>query len=179
MTPDEWREKVIEYNRRPLSAEIRVNDFGIEKQMSDMTHELGHATDWDGTTFRSRAAWGSQEVRALQGKYGNRWLDNLDEIQDEEIRLFASLGKSVREAESVKKYLSQPGATPAFAQYFRSVEEVWARAYAQWVTEVSGDRRLKAHLTAYQEKGYQFSDEEFAEIRPIIERILRLRGLMR
>ncbi len=179
MSVAEWNEKAREYNARPLRAEIRINDVDLDKQAHFLTHELGHASDWDGTVFRSRSAWGAPEIRSLQAKRGKDWLEYLDEIPDEETRLFATLGKKVREAESVKGYLSQRGVTHEFRQYFTSVEEVWARSYAQWAAEATENPRLVSALKAQQEAGYQFSDEEFAEIRPIIERILRLRGLMK
>jgi hypothetical protein len=169
-------DKVKEYNSRPLQAEIRINDFDIDKQMFDLTHELGHAVDWDGTTFASRRAWSSAEARSLQSKYKAEWLDHLDEIQDTETRLFLQLGKEVREAESVRGYISN--APVAYRQYFTSVEEVWARSYSQWAAEVTGESRLVSAVNIAKAKGYQFADDEFARIKPIIEGILKERGLL-
>jgi hypothetical protein len=169
-------DKVKEYNSRPLQAEIRINDFDIDKQMFDLTHELGHAVDWDGTTFASRRAWSSAEARSLQSKYKAEWLDHLDEIQDTETRLFLQLGKEVREAESVRGYLSK--APVAYRQYFTSVEEVWARSYSQWAAEVTAESRLVSAVNIAKAKGYQFADNEFARIKPIIEGILKERGLL-
>jgi hypothetical protein len=177
MSSTEWNEKAREYNSRPLRAEIRVNDFDIEKQMSDFTHELGHATDWDGAAFRSRRAWTGPDAKALQSRYGPEWLQHLDEVQDTEARLFLQLGKEVREAESVKKYLSR--APIGYRQYFQDVAEVWARSYAQWAAEASGNARLLSAMAKAKESGIQFSDAEFARIKPVVEGILRERGLMR
>ncbi len=177
MTYDEWREKVNEYNSRALNGEIKINDFDLDKQMSDMTHELGHATDWDGTNFVSRRAWLSSEAKELQAKYGAKWLDHLDEINDELTAEFLKLGKIIREAESAKTYLKP--ADFKYRQYFMSVEEVWARSYAQWIAQVAGDSRLTSAMSNLKASSFQFTDEEFKVIGPIIERILRLRGLMK
>lgn len=177
MTFEQWKAKVTEYNAREITSEIRVNDFDIDRQMSDFTHELGHATDWDGGNFVSRRAWTSTEVQALHTKYRADWWDHIDEIQDESIRTYLELAKTARDAESLKKYVK--GLNVSERQYFYSIEEVWARSYAQWVSEVSGDVRLRSAMDFYKEAGFQFSDEDFAKIGPIIEKILRLRGLMK
>lgn len=177
MTFEQWKAKVDEYNAREITSEIRVNDFDIDRQMSDFTHELGHATDWDGGNFLSRRAWTSTEVQALHSKYRADWLDHIDEVQDELTRLYLELARSARDAESLKKYVKVLNVSER--QYFFSIEEVWARSYAQWVSQVSGDIRLTSAMDVYKEAGFQFSDDDFARIGPIIERVLRLRGLMK
>lgn len=173
---DDALRRRTEYMRQPLRARIQINDFDIDKQMSDLTHELGHAIDWDGSNLRTRRLWNSPEVRTLHDRYGKDWMDHLDEIADEETRLVAQLGKQVREAESVKTYLARSDF--AYRQYFTSVEEVWARSYAQWVAQASEHPQLVKAMELAKKEHHQFSDDEFAIIGPIIERILRLRGLM-
>lgn len=173
---DSYLQRRTEYMRQPLRARIQINDFDIKKQMGDLTHELGHAIDWDGNGLRSRAAWNSQAARGLQAQYKGDWLEHLDDLADEETRLFCELGRQVREAESVKAYLANSDV--AYRMYFTSVEEVWARSYAQWVANASGDERLLRAMVQAQSENYQFTDAEFAEIAPIVEAILRVRGLM-
>lgn len=168
--------KVQEYNSRPARPEILINDFDIPKQMSDFTHEVGHAMDWDGSQFRSVRAWRSSEAQALQSKYRADWLNHVDEISDPETRLFLQLAREVREAESVATYLQR--APLSFRQYFTSIEEVWARSYAQFVAEVTTDPRLLSNISEMAAKGYQFSEAEFARIKPLIEGILKTRGLI-
>lgn len=180
MSVSEWNQKVAEYNSRTPRAEIRINDFDIDKQASDLTHELGHAVDWDGPRgFRSRRAWTSDESKNLLAKYGKDWMDHADEIVDEETRLFVTLGREARNAQSIKDFFSATKAPIDYRQYFTSLEEVWARSYAQWVAEVADDPRLAEAMKKSKDKNFQFSDEEFARIRPLIEGILRVRGLMK
>jgi hypothetical protein len=168
--------KVQEYNSRPARPEILINDFDIPKQMSDFTHEVGHAMDWDGNQFRSIRAWRSSEAQALQSKYRADWLNHVDEISDPETRLFLQLAREVREAESVATYLR--GKAIDHRQYFTSIEEVWARSYAQFVAEVTTDPRLLSNISEMAAMGYQFSEAEFVRIKPLIEGILRTRGLI-
>lgn len=174
---NDYIQRRAEYMRQPLRARVKINDFSIEQQASVLTHELGHSVDWAVVGFRSRTAWASQEAKSLQARYGGSWLDHLDEIGDEETRLFCELGRHVRGAESVKTYLKD--ATVDYRLYFTSIEEVWARSYAQWVAQASGDARLVEAMAKAKATNYQFTDEEFALIAPIVERILRLRGLMK
>jgi peptidoglycan hydrolase-like protein with peptidoglycan-binding domain len=94
-----------------------------------------------------------------------------------------------------------------YIQYFRAEHEVWARAYSQWTAEQLGGPELEA-LRAQQrassrtvggkvnwvqdEKGvwikegggvqtksiYQWPDDEFSKLGPMIEGVLRERGLL-
>ena len=180
MSFDEWKAKVDEYNARALNPEIMIaktSDEFIGQGMSDMIHELGHRVDWDGKNFVSRKAWRSDETRVLLGKYRSEWMDHLDEIVDQDVRDFAELGRIVRDADSVKKYLK--GATSAHRQYYTDIAEVWARSYNQYIAEIIADPRVTTYMNRMKEIGYQFSDEEFEAVREIVERILRRRGLMR
>ena len=175
-TYQQYFDEVMEYNRRDPIHAIQITDTDLERQAMSFAHETGHAVDYDGFTFRTRKVW-QGEITTLSKNYGKDWVNHLDEIVDEEARLVAELGIKAREAESIRKYTAR--STPKYKQYFTSVEEVWARAYSQWVAEVSDNPVLKAGLAAQKETGYQFTDEEFAEIAPIVEQLLRTWGLMR
>ena len=180
MTFDEWRDVVNEYNARPVTPEIMIaktREEFIGQGMSDFIHELGHRLDWDTSNYVSRRAWSSPEARSLMSRRGPQWVEHLDEIVDDEIRDFLELGKIVREAESVKTYLK--GASVGHRQYFTSIEEVWARAYNQYIAEIVADPRVVSYMDRMKKIGYQFSDDEFDNVRAIVDRILRRRGLMR
>ncbi len=179
MTAAEWSAKVREYNARPVAPEVLINKTGtIGDEMFSLAHETGHRVDWvGGSRFRTRQIWTENaEIRALMSKYQRDWLEHVDEINDPEVRAVASLGREVRSAESVDRYLKR--STIDYRQYFTSPEEVFARAYSQWITEQLDDPRMLATLREHQEKGFQFTDEEFDRIRPHILTILKERGLM-
>jgi hypothetical protein len=178
-TTAEWNARVREYNSRQGSPEILINKYGTPgDEMFFLAHEVGHRVDWvGGSRLRTRQIWTENaEIRALMAKYRGDWLEHVDEINDPEVRAVASLGREVRAAESVKTYLRR--ASLEYTQYYTSPHEVFARAYSQWVSEKLGDSRMLSALKAQQDKGFQFTDEEFDRIRPHVEAILKARGLM-
>lgn len=159
---------------RPEILMLERND--LADQAFTFVHELGHRTDWDGSLVTKRV-WLSQTAKDLQAVYGKDWLQHLDEVTDPLERAILELGKLARESEMMKRYTAR--ADFAYKQYYYSIEEVWARAYAQYVAEVTQDPRLLEALRANQAIDHAFSDEEFALIRPQIEAVLRARGLLK
>jgi hypothetical protein len=179
MTSTEWNVKVREYNARTAAPELLINKYGTPgDEMFFLAHETGHRVDWvGGIKFRTRDVWANNaEIKALMAKHGGDWLQHVEDIVDPEARAVASLGREVRAAASVKEYLRT--AQASYRVYFTSPEEVFARAYSQWVAEKLGDSRMLSALRAQQDKGFQFTDEEFDRIRPHVEAILKARGLM-
>lgn len=172
----EFYDRIRAYNATDPIYEIKILDTELERQAMSYAHEVGHAVDYNGLTYRTRFAWNG-EITDLAKRRGKDWIDHLDEIVDEETRLVAELGKKARQAESIRNYTARSSAQ--YREYFTSIEEVWARAYSQWVAEVADNPLLKAGLEAKKKIGYQFTDEEFAEIAPIVEDLLRKWGLMR
>lgn len=177
-TVGEWNVRANEYLSKPSQPEIFLTQApDIADEAFTLAHEIGHRADWDGRRFRSQDMWRSGELSQLSGRYGPSWLDHLDEIVDPQARGFGEIGRLAREAQSMKDYSA--GARSEFRQYFYSIEEVWARAYSQWIAEVSGNETLTRGLRRLQAKGYQFTDEEFAQIRPHVEAVLRAQGLLK
>ncbi len=179
----EWRDKVEEYNSRTLRPQIRITDSGfgagdevadLGKQMLDMAHEMGHRVDWDGSKFVVREAFNKKGLD-LSKRYGPQWVEHLDEVTDPLDRAVLDFIAAARETKSVQTY----GRGGAYRAYYTSPVEVWARAYCQWVADVAGNSTMRRGLEAYQRMNFQFTDEEMTVLRPLIERILRLRGLMR
>ena len=65
-----------------------------------------------------------------------------------------------------------------YRQYFRSPEEVWARAYSQWAADQLGISHVM-DATMAVDANYQWPWELFREvIAPKVEAVLRARGLM-
>ena len=65
--------------------------------------------------------------------------------------------------------------------YLLDPEEVWARAYAQYIAEKSGDKRMLAELKFNQTKAYgrtqsQWATEDFESIKDSIDEMFRERG---
>lgn len=177
-TTAQWNARANEYLSKPLQPEIFLTQApDIADEAFTLAHEVGHRTDWDGRRFRTQDMWRSGELAQLSRRYGPTWMEHLDEVIDPEARAYGEIGRLAREAQSMKDYSA--GARVEFRQYFYSIEEVWARAYSQWVAEVSGNETLVRGLRRMQEKGYQFTDEEFAQIRPHVEAVLRARGLLK
>ena len=177
-----WSERVNEYNARELQGEILLTESGgLDGQAFSLIHELGHRFDQDGAVsgfrngYRSIRAAKNSEVNNLQSKYGKDWWDHLDEITDVEQRELLTLGKITRELESPRQYVAK--APASYSEYFFSIHEVWARAYSQWVAEVTQHPRLLAGLEPHLGK-YQYSREEFELLRPHVEAVLKARGVM-
>lgn len=157
----------------------------IGDQMFTLVHEAGHRFDWDATAmndngFRSIRAMRSAEIQGLRQKYGKDFLDHIDEIQDPEIRAFAHIGKLSTEFESLATYTGKLTGQQGrdYKKYFYSIEEVWARAYSQWITDITQHPLLVENVAKQVSKGYQFTPAELDLLRPHIEAIMRARGAM-
>jgi hypothetical protein len=175
---DVYLEKLREWRQTDFFAEAIITDApAIGSQMVSLAHELGHRTDWDDVGFRSERIWRSQVVKDLQAKYKAEWLQHLDEVVDQESRAILEMARLARTFESMKAYTRTGGLD--YREYFYDIKEIWARAYAQWITEVSGNVDMAADIVKRIAIGNQFSVEEMAMLRPHIESVLRARGLMK
>lgn len=177
-TRDEWNALAREYNGRTAYPEIVVGEVeSIPSQMTTFTHELGHRLDWDGVGFHSDRAWVSDEGMKLYAKYKGDWGRHINEITDPEIRAFLKIGHYARQGSSMAEYTK--GQSAKYYEYFTNIKEIWARSYAQWAAEATGDASMIGAIKAGQITKYQFTEAEFDLIRPYVEEVLRIRGLMR
>lgn len=121
-------------------------------------------------------------------------------MADDDIRpLFATVGRATfsgEEGAALEAFIEDVKGTDAvyavrqatvrnrkMYTYVTSPEELWARAYSQWVATELRTPELLDGLRYYRDEvvpGYQWSDDEFERVvRPAVERVLRARGLMR
>jgi hypothetical protein len=182
MSVTEYQDKYRAYLQTERTGEILITSRDdLAGQAFIFVHEAGHRFDWDGQVmstqgFRSIRAWNSPEIRDLQAKYKGQWMEHLDEIADPEIKAFASMGKLVREFESPKKYTAK--ATQKYRNYFYSIEEIWARAYSQWIADITQHPQLVEDVAKRVANNSQFTPDELELLRPHLEAIMRARGVM-
>lgn len=155
---DAWRAE-------PLHQEIAIIDRGDGTEELSFLHEFGHKIDNRGG---SNFATSSASINAGH----QRGLD------DTETAIWEFLS-AARETGTIQNIGKHVGGDYQFVGYFRDPREVWARAYSQWAAERLGGPYLKA-LRAQQAKSayYQWTDDEFAVLSPLVERVLRARGAL-
>lgn len=140
--------------------EIRVNDRGDGTEALSFLHEVGHRTDYD-STLSAYAPWTT----------ANRSADPAV------ARAVLEFHEATRATNTIARVPS--GWPLSYRQYFRSPEEIWARAYSQWAANrIGGDARRALEAAQLRNPGFQWPDDEFATIAPLVENILRARGLM-
>jgi hypothetical protein len=93
----------------------------------------------------------------------------------------SKLLQAAREAPSYVKTIEKMKDLNISSTYFNNSHEVWARTYAQWVSrELSVEvPELNAAFSAMRSNYSYFtwSDEEFAAIKPLLEDVLKSRGM--
>ena len=171
---DAYNDRVRAYNAAPRVSQITLNRRGTSWETEHpltFAHELGHHLDFQGRASRMKAA-----ARRLSAAGQMRGRTDLSAITDPEERLIA-VCRETRAYESLSK-----SRDPEWTAYARDPVELWARAYSQWAMESIGDPDTVAALRAYQGKSdqvqYQWSDEEFDDIAPLVEGVLTKWGLM-
>lgn len=183
----EFSDRMRAWWKSPGAPEIKVNSRGDGTDLLSLMHEFGHRTDFIGDI----EAHLEGRVRLYPGNsyYSAGSTPAVRAFQQaaKETATISEAGRNYRDT----KYIT----------YFKSEHEVWARAYSQWTAEQLGGAELEA-LQAQQrtaskvgdlikdERGfatgeigprisiYQWPDEEFARLGPLIEGVLRERGLM-
>lgn len=163
----EFRQRLHAWKTGPRRPEIRINTrSGIPgEEQFFMLHELGHRMDCEPPpTISDHAPYHSKTgYQHLGPEAAAAW----QEFKD-----------AAAETSNIKDAYSLFRGSRAFVGYHRSVHEVWARAYCQWAcNQIGGDAR-KA-LEASQATNNQWSDEEFEQLAPLVEKVLRTTGAMR
>jgi hypothetical protein len=166
-----------------------------------VAHELGHWADismmtGEGETWASRYAWKAREI--------NRRLDTIADPEDlravalretladigtkdpEAMRAFGKVFDAITESPTYKKTTGIGG--DFWDKYANTPEELWARAYAQWITDRSGSTLMRERLDADLLKrnkpladkvGYgheQWTWDEFGPIADAIDDLMKALG---
>lgn len=180
--PEGWAKAKADYNARlavynssPLVSRISLNKRGTKWETEHpltLAHELGHHLDLRGTGGSRMTA---ARVRLSQsGQIGDK-LD-ISKLTDPE-ELFIAV---CRQSDAYAA-LGKSGGGTSWISYARDPVELWARAYSQWAMQTLGDESSIAALRIYQgdkTDGYQWTDEEFKKIAPLVEGVLRKWQLM-
>lgn len=140
----------------PLKPEILVIDRGDGTTALSFLHELGHRFDIDSADSARRYASQSQVSEA--------WRD-----------FFTAAKATPTITEAYQRYRDIN-----YVSYYRSAEEIWARAYSQWAATTLEHPGARAALVAAQARstGYQWPDDEFDTLSQLVDRVLQDRGLL-
>lgn len=125
---------------------------------SQLVHEIGHKLDLEGLPGWNYSSVSSQEVQSVM--------------------------TAISQSAAVQNLQSDPGyqSSPSYLKYQLRPQELWARAYAQYVAEESGDSDLLSEIQARQsgQTGYwadsQWSSDDFAPIRQQINTLFQTLG---
>jgi len=165
-----WNAEARDFDKTIGFVKVYERGAAIGEQMDSYAHELGHWYD-------------AGVARTITGKTEQHFFTDL---VAEKVRAgkplnaaeqaMANLLKAMSESDTIQ-YMSKRLATdPKYRRYFLSPTESWARAYSQYIAEVSGDPRMLKALKGHQLTRYQWGDEEFAILRPLIEEYLKANG---
>lgn len=135
----------------PEPVEIKISTSSSHPTLTTL-HEIGHFIDHDGLGMK-----GSKESR----RPGSEML-------------------SVLEAAAGSKSIQHMAASMPFSmrRYYLSPEEIWARAYSQYIIEKSGDPVAVAELRAVTD-GTQWDQEDFRPIAEAIDELFINQGWMK
>ena len=168
--PEGWDRAVERYNEavsdRTPTIRINTRQGRVDDQPLSFAHEFGHHLDINGGRV--------SESRFIQAsRSGVLHADPLDEDSPERRFLAA-----VRGTDAYRDLAR--GSTPV--SYTRAPEELWARAYSQWVLSQSDDDVFRSGIKLWRDQapGFQWADDEFAEkVAPYVEEVLESWGLIR
>lgn len=172
------------YSGTPIR--IAVSDKA-DTPMMTAAHEIGHWLDGAILPIGKNNAYfsSSSEAEAVADFW--RAIDQTDAIQqlNKLRREGGTVKMKVPKLEVVDGKLIQVAVmqdVPANGRYVRYLwrnDEIWARAYAQYVATRSSNPALKAELFVEQaDRGYpqQWSDEDFAPVAASIDKIFKVMG---
>lgn len=167
--------RIMEWRNLPAQPQIRVNtrsDIPGEESFMFL-HEFGHRIDCVPAGESATYAAPTSSVPATKFASKTGYSDNPEAAEAFEDFL-AAARTTPNIADAGRNFARQPG----FASYHRSVHEVWARAYSQWAANrLGGD--IRAALEVWQDDGVVWPDDEFEDLAPHVENVLRATGMMR
>jgi len=167
---------------RALIRAVQREGEAIGQIKNSFAHEYGHRLDYEKGGEYSVVSNIIDELRISQGEGLSATIarDHLAKRDPEVVAAVKAFIDEAKQAESLQKLIATTN-SPAYATYVSQPHEIWARGFAQWLAETTGDaEQLEAvRRLASANRLYQFTEEEFVRLKPLIERILRARGLLR
>lgn len=138
------------------STPDRAVSIGIRRSSPDaenaLAHEVGHWLDHKG--IPSPGKWASTSAPELEG-----------------------FRQAVRNSESYRAIVSSTAYSRSFRDYLLSAHELFARAYAQFITEESGNAAMRASLERHTQ--YNWTEKDFAPIRAELRKLFQSLGWMK
>lgn len=150
------------YFKRGDAHSINVNTSSPHPEMT-LAHEIGH--------FLDHQALGRKRAFTYDGPFWQGWQ--------------AAVESSQAISQLRQTQASGLGSSPRFVAYLLETEEIWARAYAQYVVEKSGDAVMAQQLAATLAHANpatrlsQWTTQDFAPIRLELDRMFRSLGWLK
>ncbi|WP_017601358.1 hypothetical protein [Nocardiopsis lucentensis] len=139
------------------SSRVIIVDVTKPNVRETLVHEIGHAIDH----------------AVHSGRTGSRLATASAMPSTPEMREWSSV---VRRS---PQFAGLADVTPThYAKYLRGTQELWARSYAQWIAERTGDARLREELQGHLNlpgpaRYRQWSDDDFRPIASAVEAVVR------
>lgn len=167
-------------------AEIRAvlrEGEGLGQIANSFAHEYGHRLDYQmggesQLTTNIIEMLRRAEGSGLNAEMAEKYLRDVGEEVVTAVKEFMEAAKNTQSLKTLVARNLQNG-NKAFAEYFSQPHEIFARAFAQWLAESTGDIQQLNAVRQLAIREYQFYDEEFEVLKPLVERILKARGLLK
>ncbi len=150
----------------PDSGQIKMKDNLNEgASLMTFTHEMGHKLDWE-ALGENNGTWGTRH-------------SEMSEIREAVMQTKAYAG--LAETRDKRIALGVEG-TEKYYGYMVQGPELWARAYAQYIAEESGNGPMLAFIDKVRDgkTGYwrnaQWDKNDFAPVRSAINRLFKAKG---
>lgn len=166
------------YHRDGSAAEIKVSAKGAHKELT-ATHEVGHFLDHQGvnTTQTQAGQFATMSRDPLMAGFKDA------AAKSQAItRLREALTRPTIEFESADGVTRTYRVDRKYVQYLLSEDEIWARAYAQYIAVRSGDSVMLGQLSEQQKPtAYpnQWAHDDFPAIAAEIDKIFKVLGWLK
>lgn len=167
------------------AVQFHISTHGTEQGVN-FAHEYGHF--FDHQDFGKAGAWTSET--AANAKAADRgplaaWWDAVEQTDSYKRLLAFRKGEAKVQHVMADGRVIEKNADLAFTRYLIDPKELWARSYAQFVAQESGDRLLLEGLDSMRQGTgtfsnaypYQWSDEDFQPVVDAIRAIFKEQGL--
>lgn len=170
-------------NKRP----VRINVKSADHPKTTMAHEIGHYLDLDG--LGNKGSYSSQDP----GSEASFVMDAIDASPTG--KRLADMRTNPEKYGEKKSYTRYDGTVYEYTttpdrrhlSYMGSPEEMFARAYSQYISRKGGDKAMKSEMAEQIKESqgapssypYQWTDEEFAPIERAFDEMFRRKGWLK